>query len=69
MDSSDLILDFLSQPKASKMFRVIPPFIIPQIETWVMVTLSWAWDVTGESTDALKGSCSQNTLKNKKLEH
>jgi hypothetical protein len=26
-------------------------------------------DVTGESTDALVGSCSQNTLKNKRLEH
>jgi hypothetical protein len=26
-------------------------------------------DVMGESTDALEGSCSQNTLKNKRLEH
>jgi hypothetical protein len=25
-------------------------------------------DVTGESTDILKGSCSQNTLKNKRMD-
>jgi hypothetical protein len=31
--------------------------------------LSQAQDVMGESKDTLKGSCSQNTLKNKSLEH
>jgi hypothetical protein len=31
--------------------------------------VSWTWDNTGESTDALMDSCSQNTLRNERLEH
>jgi hypothetical protein len=31
--------------------------------------MSRAQDVTGESTDTLMGSCSQNTFKNERLEH
>jgi hypothetical protein len=36
---------------------------------WTVVFLSQAQDVTGESTDMLEGSGSQNTPKNKRLEH
>jgi hypothetical protein len=31
--------------------------------------MSRAQDVTGKSIDTLEGSCSHNTLKNKRLEH
>jgi hypothetical protein len=31
--------------------------------------MSRARDVMGESTDAVMGSCSQNTLRNERLEH
>jgi hypothetical protein len=31
--------------------------------------VSWARDVAGESMDTLMDSCSQNTLKNERLEH
>jgi hypothetical protein len=34
-----------------------------------MNKISRARDVRGESMDALMGSCSQNTLKNERLEH
>jgi hypothetical protein len=33
-----------------------------------LIELSQARDATGESTDMLEGSCSQNILKNKRLE-
>jgi hypothetical protein len=31
--------------------------------------MSWVWNVMGESTYVLMGSCSQNTFRNERLEH
>jgi hypothetical protein len=35
----------------------------------MVAKMSRVRDVMGESTDMLMGSCSQNTLKNERLEH
>jgi hypothetical protein len=39
------------------------------MDSLAKAVMSWAQDVTGEYTDALEHSCSQNSLKNKRLEH
>jgi hypothetical protein len=45
--------------------------VSPWIEEdpFMVAKMSWARDVTGESMDVLMDFCSQNTLRNERLEH
>jgi hypothetical protein len=48
--------------------KILKICLLNVAQRWILL-LSWARDVMGESKDVLEGSCFQNTLKNKRLEH